>query len=91
MIRLLPISLLLLGGCVQDLILLGASYTSPERYGGMVENAIHQIEDITECSWEEIWISDYDQNFNDATWDVSCIDSKRYFHCEWGSHLDEHK
>ena len=80
-IRLLPISLLLLVGCAP----------APERYGGMLPNAIVQIEDVNECSYEEIWVSDYDQNLKDATWDVSCIDSKRYFHCEWGWHLQEYK
>lgn len=81
MIRLLPISLLLLVGCTQ----------SPERYGGMRPNEIVQIEDRTGCSYEEIWVSNHDMNLWDATWDVTCIDSNRYFHCESGEHLKEYK
>ena len=47
-------------------VLVGCS-SAPERFGGMLPTAIDQISEITDCSYEEIWVSDYDQNFKDAT------------------------
>ena len=71
---LIAIAALIVAGCTNQPI--------PERWDGWGKKRVINVAEVTECSFDAVYISNSNVRMLSSDFDVLCMDEQRSFHCE---------